>query len=339
MGTVMLALELGGSVGGLLLVLLPLGAAVLLAYGVAQVALDLRGSSRKQVMSRLKGGASEKASRGADLADPLDLRKKAVDTSGLLTGLFARLQFTKRLQRTLEQADVRMSAPQLMVNLTAVASILTAVLLLVGLPPLAGLGVAAAVYLLPILYLVQRRKSRMKKLVQQLPDVFELLSQALRAGHSLASGMQLIARQVPAPGGVEFGRVFHEQNLGLKVEDALRNLADRTDMLDVRFFVTAVLIQRQTGGDLAEVLDKIGGVIRDRIKLHGTVQALTAEGRLSGYVLLALPPIMFVVLQFLNPAYGMKMITDPTGRMMLVGAGISQLMGWMLIKKIVNIKV
>jgi tight adherence protein B len=110
-------------------------------------------------------------------------------------------------------------------------------------------------------------------------------------------------------------------------------------MLDVRFFVTAVLIQRQTGGDLAEVLDKIGTVIRDRIKLFGTVQALTAEGRLSGYVLLALPPIVFLVMMYINQEYAMTLIDDPTGRMMLTTAGVMQLMGWAMIKKIVNIKV
>ncbi|MBN2447221.1 MAG: type II secretion system F family protein, partial [Phycisphaerae bacterium] len=141
------------------------------------------------------------------------------------------------------------------------------------------------------------------------------------------------------PAGTEFGRVFHEQNLGLKVEDALRNLAERTNVLDVRFFVTAVLIQRQTGGDLAEVLDKIGSVIRDRIKLFGTVQALTAEGRLSGYVLMGLPPLVFCAMLYLNADYVMTLLTDPRGKMMLTGAIVMQLMGWMMIKKIVNIKV
>jgi tight adherence protein B len=179
----------------------------------------------------------------------------------------------------------------------------------------------------------------MNKLVEQLPDVFELLSQALRAGHSLASGMQLIAKELPEPAGTEFGRVFHEQNLGLKIEDALTNLADRTDVLDVRFFVTAVLIQRQTGGDLAEVLDKIGTVIRDRIKLFGTVQALTAEGRLSGYVLLALPFVVFFAMLQVNRGYAELLLYNPLGKMMLTCAGVMQIMGWLMIKKIVNIKV
>ena len=212
-------------------------------------------------------------------------------------------------------------------------------LVVLQVPLLLDLGAVAAAYILPILYLMWKRKKRLAALVQQLPDVFELLSQALRAGHSLASGMQVIANELPDPAGTEFGRVFHEQNLGLKIEDALTNLANRMDVLDVRFFVTAVLIQRQTGGDLAEVLDKISSVIRDRIKLHGTVKALTAEGRLSGYVLLALPFLVFGAMLKINYDYAKVLWTDPTGQMMATFAIVSMLMGWVMIKKIINIKI
>ena len=239
----------------------------------------------------------------------------------------------------LDQSSVRLSAAQLLVNLFAGASLLLAVLLVLKVNPLAAVGAAAAVFIIPILHFYRKRKKRMAKFVEQLPDVFEMLSQALRAGHSLASGMQLISKQLPDPAGSEFGRVFHEQNLGLKIEDALRNLADRTGQLDVKFFVTAVLIQRQTGGDLAEVLDKIGSVIRERIELFGLVKALTAEGRLSGYVLLALPPLVFFVMLFVNREYADMLISTQTGKMMMTGAVIMQIMGWAMIQKIVNIKV
>ena len=151
--------------------------------------------------------------------------------------------------------------------------------------------------------------------------------------------MQVIATELPEPAGTEFGRVFHEQNLGLKIEDALSNLARRMDVLDVRFFVTAVLIQRQTGGDLAEVLDKISDVIRERVKLRGTVQALTAEGRLSGYVLLALPFLVFGAMLKINYEYAELLWAHPTGQMMAMFAVVSMIMGWVMIKRIVNIKV
>lgn len=336
MTPVLLALEMSGPLNQLLLVAMPLLGSVLLAYGVYNAAFDLRRSSRKQVIKRLQGGRRVSEDEGLNFQD---FRKHAAEARGFLAKTFEQLSFTRNLQRTLEQANLTWSAAQLLVNLTAIASGVLALMLVAQMAVAPSAGAAIAVFVLPLLYFYRRRSKRMKRLVQQLPDVFELLSQALRAGHSLASGMQVVAKEVPDPCGTEFARVFHEQNLGLKVEDALKNMADRVDMLDVRFFVTAVLIQRQVGGDLAEVLDKIGHVIRQRIALMGTVQALTAEGRLSGYVLLALPAVVFLAMLKVNYAYAMLLFTHPTGKMMLTGAIVMQLMGWAMIKKIVNIKV
>jgi len=332
----LLAARLLSKFNTVLLVLAPLVGGVMLAYGVFQVVLDLRASTRRRVISRLRGDESR---RGKPKDSFADFRRQTVAATGALARALMKFSFTERFQRVLDQADVRWSAAQTLVRLTAIASMVLAMLLLMQVGLLAALGAGAATFVLPILYLFRRRRKRINRLVEQLPDVFELLSQALRAGHSLASGMQLIAREMTEPAATEFGRVFHEQNLGLKIEDALKNLADRVDQLDVRFFVTAVLIQRQTGGDLAEVLDKIGAVIRDRIKLFGTVRALTAEGRLSGYVLLALPVLMFFVMLQVNREYAMLLLTDPVGKMMLTVAIVMQIMGWAMIKKIVNIKV
>jgi tight adherence protein B len=333
----LLAAESFGLVQRALLIGLPLIGSVLLAYGVYNVAFDLQQNTRKRVINRLKGGRGREAAK-----DPLhfeDFRRQRVEATGFLAKAFTQMSFTASFQRTLEQANLTWSAAQTLVNLTAVASVLTALMLVLQLPLVAALGTGLGAFVLPMLYFYKRRKARLKRLVNQLPDVFELLSQALRAGHSLASGMQLVAKEMPDPAGTEFGRVFHEQNLGLKIEDAMRNMADRVDLLDVRFFVTAVLIQRQVGGDLAEVLDKIGKVISERIKLFGTVQALTAEGRLSGYVLLALPVIVLLVMLKINPDYATMLFFDPLGKMMLTTAIVMQLMGWAMIKKIVNIKV
>ncbi len=330
----MILLALGGDT--LMLVLLVAGP-LMAFYGVYQLVADLRSAPKKKVMGRLKGQMT--SGGNAQKFNFEDLRKEAPKAVGTLGQMFSRMSFTERLQTTLEQANVSWSASQLLVNLTLIASIILAGLVALRLPILAGLGAAVAVYILPILYLSYRRKKRLNKLVAQLPDVFELLSQALRAGHSLASGMQVIGNEMPEPAGTEFARVFHEQNLGLKIEDALSNLAERMDVLDVRFFVTAVLIQRQTGGDLAEVLDKISGVIRDRIKLHGTVQALTAEGRLSGYVLLALPFLVLAAMLKINYEYAELLWVHPTGQMLSMYAIVSMIMGWVMIKKIINIKI
>lgn len=326
------------AIGGDTLLLVLLVAGPLMAfYGVYQLVTDLRSAPKKKVVGRLKGRmGSGAAAQALDLGN---LRKQGPKVEGVLGRAFANMKLTERLQATLEQANLSWSASQVLVNLTLCASVTLAVMVTLQLPILAGLGAAAAIYVLPILYLVWKRKKRVSRMVLQLPDVFELLSQALRAGHSLASGMQVVANEMPEPAGTEFGRVFHEQNLGLKIEDALINLSNRMDVLDVRFFVTAVLIQRQTGGDLAEVLDKISAVIRDRIELHGTVKALTAEGRLSGGVLLTLPFVVFGVMLKINYSYAELLWTHPTGQMMAVYAIVSMLMGWVMIKKIVNIKI
>ena len=325
-------LGLGGDT--LMLVLLVAGP-LMAFYGVYQLVADLRSAPKKKIAGRLKGVRTPEAQR----FNFEDLRKQAPQAAGMIGQMFARLSFTGRLQTTLEQANVPWSASRLLGNLTLIACVLVAVFLALKLPIVGGLGAAVAVYVLPILYFGYRRRKRLNMLVRQLPDVFELLGQALRAGHSLASGIQVVATEMPEPAGTEFGRVFHEQNLGLKIEDALSNLAERMDTLDVRFFVTAVLIQRQTGGDLAEVLDKISEVIRDRIKLHGTVLALTAEGRLSGYVLLALPFVVFLAMLKINYDYAQLLWSHPTGQMMAMFAIVSMIMGWVMIKKIVNIKI
>lgn len=335
--TILLAESMFSGVQGVLLMLLPIAGSLMLAYGAYQVVADLRGADRRRVVKRLQGDARNRDARGDDAV--VDLRRGTTEAVGALGQFVAKLSFTPKFQTVLDQCNVNRSAPKLLVNMFAAATCAAAVLLVLGIHPIGALGVGAGVFIVPILYFFKRRKKRMNRLIEQLPDVFEMLSQALRAGHSLASGMQLISKQLPDPAGTEFGRVFHEQNLGLKIEEALRNLAERVSLLDVRFFVTAVLIQRQTGGDLAEVLDKIGSVIRDRIQLFGMVKALTAEGRLSGYVLLALPPLVFFVMLFVNRDYANMLIDTPAGRMMTTVAIVMQLMGWAMIKKIVNIKV
>ena len=148
-----------------------------------------------------------------------------------------------------------------------------------------------------------------------------------------------MAEELPDPIAGEFARCYEEQNLGIPLEEALEEMTERVPNLDLRFFVTAVILQRQTGGDLAEILDKIGRLIRERFRIWGQIQALTGEGRLSGIVLLALPPALFLVMLKLNREYVMALFTDPMGQQMLAGALVMQLLGAIVIKKIITIKV
>ncbi len=201
--------------------------------------------------------------------------------------------------------------------------------------PLAGL----IAFFIPFLWVLNKRRVRLKTFAAQLPDALELVARALRAGHSLAAGMHVVAEEMPSPIADEFGRVYEEQNLGIPVEDSMRNICERVPNLDLRFFVTSVAIQRQTGGDLAEILDKIGYVIRERYRILGQVKALTAEGRLSGVVLIALPFALFFLMLHIKPDYVQLLWTDPLGIKMSVFGLLSQIFGAIVIKKIVDIKV
>lgn len=321
----------------ILLLIMPLAGAMLLSLGVFQVVMDLRTAKKRRIIDRL----SESVARpGHKESRESLLRKRAAEIRGnALEGVVGQLHVVNKLQKLLDQADINWYASRLLINLAGAGLLLGAVLLFLGFSPLSATLAAIGAVTLPLMVILFIRKRRIKKLIGQLPDVFELMGQGLRAGHSLASAIQLVSQQMPDPIGGEFARVFHEQNLGIKIEEALLNMAQRVDQMDVRFFVTAVLIQRQTGGDLAEVLDKIGSVIRDRIQLFGAVQALTAEGRLSGWVLLGLPILVFFVVLHVSPDYAETLLHTREGRMMLGTAAAMNLMGLAMIRKIVNIKV
>ncbi len=327
----MLAQETGWAV-----YILPTLGSMLLFYGIFQVLSETRTSSRKRMQDRLAGAVRHKRKKDA----PDILRRGALGKpESIAEAIVGKLTFIPKLQTLLDQAAVDWSASQTMLNLAGGSLLALVGLLVMGYNALVAVGAGVGIIILPLVLLSFRRKRRMAKLANQLPDVFEMMSQALRAGHSLAGAIQLIYEQMPPPVATEFAQVYHEQNLGVKIEDALQSMAQRVDSLDVRFFVTAVMIQRQTGGDLAEVLDNISGVIRERIELAGLVRGLTAEGRLSGWVLFSLPAIVFIASMYLNPEYGSVLLDDPRGQIMLMVAGGMQLMGIAMIRWIVNIKV
>jgi tight adherence protein B len=316
--------------------LLPTMGSMLLFYGIFQVVSESKSSNQKKLQDRLRGDRAQKEKK----IESTILRRNAMrGTASFADGILGKLEFVPRLQTMLDQADLEWSASQTLLNLSgaAVLTVLGLWTFQVGL--IVAVACGGATILVPLAWIGFRKKSRMAKLSSQLPDVFEMMSQALRAGHSLGGAIQLIYEQMPPPIATEFAQVYHEQNLGIRIEDALQAMAGRVDSLDVQFFVTAVMIQRQTGGDLAEVLDNISGVIRERIELAGLVRGLTAEGRLSGWVLFALPFIVFLGSMYLNPSYATILLEEPEGQMMLMLAAGMQLMGIAMIRWIVNIKI
>jgi tight adherence protein B len=266
------------------------------------------------------------------------LRKTALerDKSSLLNALTPNMP---SLTKLIVQANANIT-PSSFMMLTAIPGLLgfTASWLAgvkVYLAPLLGIIFA----LVPLAWLLTKRSSRLKKFGSQLPEALELVARALRAGHSLAAGLHVVAEEMPAPIADEFNRVYEEQNLGIPIDDALKSMCDRVPNLDLRFFVTSVCIQRTTGGDLSEILDKIGYVIRERFRILGQVKALTAEGRLSGIILLALPIVLFLTMLHIKYDYVEKLWTTDQGIKMSVYALIMQVVGALVIRKIVDIKV
>ncbi len=201
--------------------------------------------------------------------------------------------------------------------------------------PLAALFAAVA----PFLWLSHRKAKRMKRFEEQFPEALDMLSRAIRAGHAFQTAMGMVADELPDPVGPEFKKTFDQQNYGLPLKDALNELSERLKMLDVRFFVTAVMIQRDTGGNLAEILDNLAHVVRERFKILRQVRVHTAHGRFTGYVLLALPAALAVALQFINPEHMGLLFNERMGQIMLMGAIVMQTLGYFWIRKVIKIEV
>ena len=205
-------------------------------------------------------------------------------------------------------------------------------------PAPAAAASAGAGYL-PFFLLSNKRSRRAKALNDQLPEALDFLSRALKAGHSLSTGLQMMADELPNPLAAEFRQCYDQHSLGQSLDDALKDTAGRIESTDFAFFVTAVLIQRQTGGDLSEVLRNISGMIRQRVRLHQQVRAKTAEGRFTGYIMVAFPIVMFFIASTLNPEYSQILLHTPTGlRMVGVAFGL-QMAGLIAIRKITTVKV
>jgi tight adherence protein B len=198
---------------------------------------------------------------------------------------------------------------------------------------------AAAGFAAPTAFLLHRRGARLRKFEEQFPEALDLLSRAIRAGHAFQTAMGMVADELQEPVGPEFKKTFDQQNFGLPLRDALNELSQRVALLDVRFFVTAVLIQRDTGGNLAEVLDNLAHVVRERFKIMRQVRVHTAHGRFTGYVLLALPAALAVALQMENPEAMALLFKEHMGQMMLLAAIVMQTIGFFWIRKIIKIEV
>jgi tight adherence protein B len=243
------------------------------------------------------------------------------------------------LSRLIERSGVQTTASTIVLASLGLGALLAMVTFVSVRQPFAWPVGALLGLAFPTLYLKYKRSSRMKRFEEQFPEALDLLSRAIRAGHAFQTAMGMCADELPEPVGVEFRKSFDQQNFGLPLKDALNELAERVPHLDVKFFVTAVLIQRETGGNLAEILDNLAHVVRERFKILRQVRVHTAHGRFTGYVLLALPASLGVVLAFLNPEHMDLLFKERMGQMMIGGAIVMQTIGYFWIRQVIKIEV
>jgi tight adherence protein B len=266
-------------------------------------------------------------------------RDGAAQLPAWLRPLTARLPHLKDVELRLEQAALTWTVQSYILMSVGMAAALGLGALIAMSSLLYAVPAAVAGALLPHLYVQRRRNKRFQAFEEQLPEAVDLLGRAIRAGHPVSSGFKMVAEEAPDPVAGEFRRVFEEQRFGLAMEDSLLGMADRIPLIDVRIFVTAVLIQREVGGNLAEILDKLSDVIRQRFSVLRQVRTFTAQGRLSGYVLGGLPIGLGLVLFLINPDNMLRFVQAPIGKVMMMVALVLQTLGFLWIRKIIRIEV
>jgi len=306
-------------------------AGVLVMIFGAYYALVLRDEERMLQRLTPKG---EKRARLRGVLKP----EEKLSSVGPLHAALQRWTLLDPIKRMIEESAVKLNLGSF---LLLSASLGMGAYLLVSLftfLPLLGLGVGALAACLPYAYVSRARTKRMIKFEEMFPEAIDLIARALRAGHALPTGLSMVADEIAAPVGTEFRMLYDEQNFGLTLSDAMRNFAKRIPVLDARFFVTAVLTQREAGGNLAEVLDNLATVIRDRFKVKRQIRVISAHGRITGTILAFLPPTLAGLTLLLNPDYLGTLLGDPIGHRMIYVALTLQVLGTLIMRKIIRIE-
>ena len=295
----------------------------------------IRDPDRKKIRKRLKT-FSYKESKN-ELPDIL--QKKVLSDVPLLNKILLHVPGRQYLDRLLQQANVHyplgffiLLTIFLAITSFCVSSLITRNKVFVVIITLLLAGT-------PFFYLCLKKKKRMEKFQRQLPEGLELIARSLKAGHAFPSSMKMAADEFDDPLGPEFEETINEINFGVNVPDALKNLAERVNCADLKFFVISVILQRETGGNLAEIIESLAYIIRERFKLYGKIRTLAAEGKLSAIILGSLPFVVMIALHFTSPAYIRVLFTDPTGKIILGISAFMMALGIFVMKKMVNIEV
>jgi tight adherence protein B len=301
--------------------------------------LSSRGSDERR--ARLDERLAEAIRSSAHSTD-IDVqlaREELLSEIPWMNRVLVKLEITSRMKRMIDQADSHITVMRLVLfSLTAGALAALAVSMVsVSYLLMALCGIIATA--LPLLHIAMKRKKRLKKFLQLLPDALDLMSRGLSAGHAFTESLQMVSSEMPEPIATEFRKTYDEQNLGLSLKLALENLTQRMPLLDLRMCVTAVMIQRETGGNLSELLEKVAHTIRERFRIMEDLKTLTLSSRWSAWLLCGLPIFMAVYITAMNPTYMEVMWRDPRGHKLLVIAAIMQILGMLMVQKIMKIKI
>lgn len=256
-----------------------------------------------------------------------------------LSRVLMRVRLATSLRRVLDQADLHITVSRLAM-LSLMAGLLAALavsMLTISKLLMVGAGVFAAA--IPLLHILYKRRKRLNAFLEHLPDALELMSRALQAGHAFAESLHMVSTEMPEPIATEFRKTYEEQNLGLSLKLALENLAERVPLIDLRFCITAIMIQRETGGNLAEILEKVSHTIRERFRILEDLNTLTTSSRMSAWILCGLPIFVALAVTIMNPDYMSVLWRDPRGHNLIYAACFMQLMGMLIIRKILKIKI
>ncbi|MGA3197485.1 MAG: type II secretion system F family protein [Terriglobales bacterium] len=317
--------------------------AALLAFVIVTVAafsflsvLDERKAQARVLRDRLT--EADKASDRAPLELAL-LRDEMLSRIPAFDTFLRRSQRVSVLQKMLAQGNVDIRAGNFLMMCAVSCIILGIIAFIAGGNPIFGAAGALLGFFVPYAYASHMRTKRFQKFEEKFPEAIDTLSRAVRAGHAFTTALEMIASELAEPVAGEFRQLYEEQKFGLPVRDALINLTERVPLVDVKFFVTAVMLQRETGGNLAEILDNLSYVIRERFKILRQVRVHTAQGRLTMVLLMALPPTIVVIMQLLNPGFIHPLFADPLGHTLIVAGITLQTLGYFVIRKIIRIQV
>ncbi len=298
------------------------------------------GTDANQEVVRRRMESVRKAEQRGNVSLSLKLvRDEMLSSVPALHRLLMKWTWSSRLRDFVAQAGMKTKPAKLLMT-SAVIGLGSYLITKMSYPqfPVALLAAVIAA-IIPFSVVAFRRRRRLRKFEEHFPEALDLLGRAVRAGHAFTTGLEMIAKESSEPVAGEFRATFEEQNFGLPLRDALLNMTERVPMVDVRFFVTALLIQKETGGNLAEILDGLARVIRDRFRIHREVKTRTAQGRLTAGILISLPPLMMLMLEIINPHYMHILFDDPAGPMVLAVAVTMQLIGSALLWKIIHFEV